>query len=90
MDNLPHNEDDTYVDADLDYSASSLLPVSTNYFNYNGSLTTPPCSEIVEWIVMETPLEASQAQLDAFSSILHNNFRPVQPISGRDIGHFIE
>jgi len=87
IDNLPEHKDDTYVNASLSYNALSLLSAGDSYFNYDGSLTTPPCSEIVEWIVMENPLEASQTQLDAFSNILHNNFRPIQPLNGRVIGH---
>ena len=84
---LPQHEDDTYVDADLSYSATSLVDLTSGYYNYSGSLTTPPCSEIVDWIVLEQPMEATQAQLDAFSSLLHHNYRPVQPLNGRIIKH---
>lgn len=83
---LPSHKGDTYTKTDLNYMVSDLISEG-GYYNYSGSLTTPPCSEIVEWIVMEEPLEASQAQLDAFSSILHDNYRPVQPLNGRTIKH---
>ncbi len=90
MDNLPDDEDETYTDTDNFYFPSELFPADGSYFNYNGSLTTPPCSEVVEWIVMETPVEASLEQLNAFTLILQDNYRPIQPLSGRTIGRFID
>jgi len=84
---LPTHEDETYTNANLIFNASNLVDIDSGYYNYNGSLTTPPCSEIVEWIVLESPIEASSAQLDAFSTILHGNYRPIQPLSGRIIKH---
>lgn len=87
---LPGLEDEVYENDSLEYNASDLFPESTAYFNYNGSLTTPPCSETVEWIVMEAPITASQEQLDAFANILHNNNRPIQPLNGRTIGKYSE
>lgn len=83
--NLPLNKDDVYTDASLNYNANAMVDVSGDYYNYAGSLTTPPCSEIVEWVVMENPLQASQAQLDKFASLLNGNFRPVQPLNDRVI-----
>lgn len=83
--NLPQDENGTYTDTNLSYSANAMVDTSGAYYNYSGSLTTPPCSKIVEWIVMEQPLQASQAQLDKFSSILNGNFRPVQPLNSRTI-----
>ena len=82
---LPAHSGESYVDASLMYDATDLIPENNSYYNYNGSLTTPPCSEIVEWIVLEHPLEASQTQLDLFSGLLHGNYRPVQPLNGRTI-----
>jgi len=87
--NLPSHAGDTYVDVNLNYAPEDLFPVNQSYYNYNGSLTTPPCSDIVNWIVMEHTSTASQAQLDAFTTLLHSNYRPVQPLSGRTIKHKI-
>lgn len=84
MGHLPHDEDDHYS-SEHHVDAEDLLPANRSYFTYSGSLTTPPCSEIVTWIVMEKPVFASEEQLDAFADILHDNYRPVQPINGRVI-----
>jgi carbonic anhydrase len=89
IDDLPHSEDGTFTDA-LSYNASSLFPTGNNYFNYEGSLTTPPCSEVVKWFVMEENLTISQAQLDEFEGLLHNNFRPIQGLNGRTIKKFVQ
>lgn len=53
------------------------------YFTYDGSLTTPPCTEIVTWYVLRTPAQMSDAQFTAFNGIMGNNFRPLQPLNGR-------
>ncbi|WP_421279445.1 carbonic anhydrase [Aeromonas veronii] len=65
-------------------SAEQLLPESRDYYRFSGSLTTPPCSEGVRWLVMKQPVEVSQAQIDAFKAVMHHsNNRPVQPLNGR-------
>ena len=67
---------------------STLLPSNAGYYTYGGSLTTPPCSQIVTWFVMQTPVEASSAQIDQIHGIVHDNYRPVQPLNGRDLKSF--
>ena len=52
-------------------------------FRYQGSLTTPPCSEEVEWTILMDPLEVSDAALFAFSSLYRMNARPLQPLNRR-------
>ncbi len=69
---------------------SSLLPENKSYYHYPGSLTTPPCSEVVSWYVLATPIEASKEQLEKLARILDNNFRPVMPLNGRIIQFFKE
>ena len=54
-------------------------------YRYNGSLTTPPCSEGVKWIMLTTPVEMSESQIAAFKTIIHGNNRPVQPLNGREL-----
>lgn len=68
----------------------NLLPKNTAYYNYKGSLTTPPCSEVVNWYVMKNPVSASKEQLDSFAKMLDGNYRPVMPLEGREVGSFSE
>jgi len=63
----------------------SLFPNNKSYYNYKGSLTTPPCSEVVNWYVLKTPLTASKQQIEVFSKILNNNYRPVLPLNDREV-----
>ncbi|MDP8965621.1 MAG: carbonic anhydrase family protein [Cyanobacteriota bacterium] len=66
-------------------NASNFLPANRSYYGYQGSLTTPPCSEGVKWIVLKNPITASQAQIDAFTNIFQVNARPHQDLNGRTI-----
>lgn len=65
----------------------SLLPDRRGYYTYQGSLTTPPCSEIVRWLLLDTPEELSARQIAAYTSLYSNNARPVQPLGKRDLLH---
>jgi len=69
------------VNVDVD----KLLPASRASYRYDGSLTTPPCSEGVRWIVMTTPIQLSADQIKAFTAIIHDNNRPTQPLNGRPV-----
>jgi carbonic anhydrase len=82
--NLPSTSGDTAISA-FPAIVSDLLPSDKAYFTYPGSLTTPPCSEIVTWIVMKNPVTASKAQIDAMKAIIHANNRPVHPLGTRTI-----
>lgn len=62
---------------------SKLLPTTRDYWTYMGSLTTPPCSEDVLWMVMKQPIQVSGDQIAIFSRLYKNNARPVQPSNGR-------
>ena len=66
-------------------NAFDLLPNTKRTYRYDGSLTTPPCSEGVRWLVMTTPIEMSQSQIAAFKAIFNGNNRPVQPLNGRKL-----
>ncbi|MEB6334133.1 carbonic anhydrase [Serratia rhizosphaerae] len=64
----------------------ALLPKKFNYFRFSGSLTTPPCSEGVIWMVLNKPATASAQQISQFTSVIHHtNNRPIQPLNGRII-----
>ena len=62
-----------------------LLPRERAYFRYAGSLTTPPCSEVVNWAVMAQPITVSRRQIDAFANLYRNNARPIQGLNRRFI-----
>ncbi len=62
---------------------SKLFPKSKNYYTYSGSLTTPPCSEIVTWYVYKDNIEISQDQLKKFKKLFKMNARPLQKVSSR-------
>ena len=64
---------------------NAFLPEERGYFRYAGSLTTPPCSEVVSWVVMTESMAVSQAQVDAFGALYAMNARPVQPLHRRFI-----
>lgn len=63
-----------------------LLPANRDYYRYNGSLTTPPCSEGVVWLVMKHPVTASKAQIEEFAHAMHHpNNRPLQALNARPV-----
>jgi carbonic anhydrase len=70
-----------HVKVDVD----ALLPSVHASYRYNGSLTTPPCTEGVKWVVLTTPIALDAAQIQAFTRLMLGNSRPVQPLNGRTI-----
>lgn len=66
----------------------TLFPSDLDYYHYKGSLTTPPCSEVVNWYVLKSPVKASKEQIAQFSKILHDNYRPVMPLNDRKVLSF--
>jgi carbonic anhydrase len=68
---------------DVQISAADLLPKSLGYYRYDGSLTTPPCKEGVQWIVLKDPVEISEQQITTFQKLFPLNARPVQPLGER-------
>ncbi len=65
---------------------AALLPVSSAYLHYTGSLTVPPCTEGVAWYVMASPGEVSEAQIARYQALFHGaTNRPVQPLGQRKV-----
>jgi carbonic anhydrase len=62
---------------------AKLVGAATSAFQYEGSLTAPPCSETVTWSVLAKPVAASRSQIAAFAAMFPNNARPVQPLNRR-------
>lgn len=80
---MPHNPGETSRQP-IGIEETDLLPPTRDYFAYGGSLTTPPCSEGVRWIVLETPIEASAEQISTFRKRMGSDTnRPVQPLNAR-------
>ncbi|MBE5107910.1 carbonic anhydrase family protein [Bacillus thuringiensis] len=82
--NLPSSKN-TKVDVQHTIDIKQLLPSEQASFRYMGSLTTPPCTEGVQWIVMKQKIEMSKEQIEAFHTLFQKNNRPVQPINGREV-----
>jgi carbonic anhydrase len=85
VDGLPSGPEDPRHMEGLDIDVAELRTLPDRYYRYEGSLTTPPCTEGVHWIVMSDVLRISPKQLSAFVSRLHDNRRPVQPRGGREL-----
>ena len=69
----------------VDIDVAAMLPSDMTVYNFKGSLTTPPCSEGVNWHVLTTPVTASKEQIAALNKIMGDNARPVQPMNDRAI-----
>ncbi|PIT23930.1 hypothetical protein BGI37_11320 [Snodgrassella alvi] len=68
------------------FNPEHLYPHKHNYYRYAGSLTTPPCSEPVTWILFRQPITLPKAEIEAISYYLpKNNYRPIQPLNNRII-----
>lgn len=81
--NLPLEKNVPVAPPALSIDPATLLPASRNYYTYMGSLTTPPCSEGVLWLVMKQPVQVSSEQIGIFSRLYRNNARPIQPSGDR-------
>jgi carbonic anhydrase len=69
----------------LQVDIAAVLPKDHKAYVYAGSLTTPPCTEGVQWIVLAQTIEMSSGQIEAFKKIFHDNHRPLQKTAGREV-----
>lgn len=81
---MPLNFQNTFKLDDL------IIPFNKDYITYQGSLTTPPCTESVIWIISPYPSYISVEQIVKFRKIseatgMENNYRPVQWVGNRTI-----
>ncbi len=88
QDHLPTDVGEVHTWDNVTFNVGDSLPETAGYWHFSGSLTTPPCTEGVDWNVLKTPLEVSHEQVEAFSALLYGNARPVQPLEGRVIESF--
>lgn len=82
---LPQDVDDVTTIEGVRWQPSDLLPESRATHRYPGSLTTPPCTENVHWIVMDEPITLSQEKIDAFRALYEGNRRPLQELGDRRV-----
>ena len=80
--NMPLEKNETVTPAGA-MDMNDILPAKREYFTYMGSLTTPPCSEGVLWMVMRDPVTISQEQIDIFARLYQMNARPIQATAER-------
>jgi len=85
FDNLPATLGAAKTVPGATVQAEAFWPSDHAMWRYDGSLTTPPCSEGVKWHVLRTPIEASSAQIASFTRLFHDNARPIQQLAGRVI-----
>lgn len=68
------------------FDARALLPAGRDYYRFSGSLTTPPCTEGVRWLVLKQAVPASREQFEKVGHAMHApNARPVQPVNARPV-----
>jgi carbonic anhydrase len=83
--NLPTEKEKEALVQNVAVDATELLPENRGYYTFQGSLTTPPCSEEVTWLVLKTPVKITDGEVAAFGKIYPMNVRPTQPLNGRTI-----
>ena len=83
--NLPSSKSVQHHLEHVTVDVNQLLPTRKTTYRYDGSLTTPPCSEGVKWIVMTDPVQISAQQINAFRNVMKDNNRPVQPLNARKV-----
>ena len=69
----------------LQVNVADLLPTNNIYYTFDGSLTTPPCTEGVRWLVLEAPVTISNKQVATFAKIYPYDERPTQSLNGRTV-----
>lgn len=67
------------------FDVSTIMPKDSKTYAYNGSLTTPPCSEQVQWLLQAKPISADSKQLNTLAKLYNGNNRPVQPQGDRTV-----
>ncbi|HEX2914651.1 MAG TPA: carbonic anhydrase family protein [Chloroflexia bacterium] len=72
-----------HVQGNFKLNAGELFPANLHYFTYKGSLTTPPYTEGVTWVILKQALEVSRSQVQKFKAIVGQNARSIQPLNDR-------
>ncbi len=80
---MPMSKAAETIHENVKYNVQSLLPNNLDYYRFMGSLTTPPCSEGVNWHVLKNPIQLSKTQIAKFKKAFPMNSRPLQPANNR-------
>lgn len=83
--NLPKKIGKQEIHRRASLNPAKFLPGNTEFYKYSGSLTTPPCSEGVLWMVFKQPIEASAEQIQILNELMGDNARPIQPSYARSL-----
>jgi carbonic anhydrase len=83
FEHMPKEKQKEIAVASTTVDASGLVPKDHRYYTFQGSLTTPPCSEDVTWFVLEAPLRIADREIAEFAAIYPMNARPTQSLNGR-------
>jgi carbonic anhydrase len=85
LDNTPNTPGTaTHNQTTIPFDPSKILPKATKkFYTYAGSLTTPPCTEGVNWYIYSSPISMSVTQLDALRGFYEGNNRNLQPLNGK-------
>lgn len=82
LNNVPE-EEKIEIATGININLNAILPQNKNYYTYSGSLTTPPCSAAVHFVIFKESIQASNNQISRFATLYPDNFRPVQPLNNR-------
>ncbi|BCN93761.1 hypothetical protein THMIRHAM_15460 [Thiomicrorhabdus immobilis] len=82
---LPKEIGKQEIHRNLSLNPVMFVPGNTEFYKYSGSLTTPPCSEGVYWMVFKHPIEASAEQIEKMNEVMGENARPTQEINSRAV-----
>ena len=85
---VPYQKGVNKTVSDAALPLQTLLPGPKTHYHYMGSLTTPPCTEGVNWSVLNNPITVSKEQIWAFKALYSQNNRPQQPVNGRSVRNF--
>jgi len=83
--NLPRDVGKQHVHKDASLNPAGFIPANTDFYKYSGSLTTPPCSEGVSWMVFKQPIQASAEQIQQLNELMGDNSRPFQATNARSV-----
>jgi carbonic anhydrase len=84
---MPNDHNSIHEIQGENINPADLMPEKKDYYSFEGSLTTPPCSEGLQWIVMANPITASPSQILNLRNVIMHNARPIQRLNGRTISY---